>query len=102
MKKNIAQWIRQEIDENREYIIEDDWLVSDYLLQGDEYDAAYDYLSDEDHEIIDRAGDQIFDETYDIEKRKEARKDKERELVAEIVSYIKENYNYKLNAEDFE
>lgn len=88
MKKNIAQWIDQIIADNRMYIIENDQTVAEYLLgAGEGIESVANFLSEDDDDAIAQAEDSNA---------------KQNELVAEIVSYIKENYNYKLNSEDFE
>lgn len=85
MKANIKQYIAAIISDNRDWIIQEDLTVAEYLLQaGESYEFMSEYLSYERREEIELADNRI-------ELAAKAAK--------EVVDYINANYNYKLEKE---
>lgn len=85
MKHEIKSYIAMIVAENRDWIIQEDLTIAEYLLQaGESYEFMVAYLSDEQREEI-----ELADNRLELEAK----------AAKEVVDYINANYNYKLKKE---
>lgn len=85
MKHEIKSYIAMIVAENRDWIIQEDLTIAEYLLQaGESYEFMVAYLSDEQREEI-----ELADNRLELEAK----------AAKEVVDCINANYNYKLKKE---